>query len=428
VRMLTRILSATVFAACASHAFAADKALGVATCAGSTCHASTQPLGNSTIRQDEYFIWLRRDPHARAWHTLESDASRRIAGNLGLGDPREARVCLDCHVHNVPVARRGERFLLKDGIGCEACHGPAERWIGPHVNGLDGDERVALGMTPTWDPEQRAVLCLSCHQGDAQRPITHAIMGAGHPPLLFELDTFMATMPAHHRIDAGYAARKGDQDSARDWAIGQVKAAELFLEAVASERLRDGVFPELAFFDCNACHNSLHDVRWAPGRIPGLPPGAVRLADAHLVMVHLWLGGVNAELARRWEGRSAALHAATRRDLRSVQSEAATLLQILRSEVRPLVLATRLDAADKRALISRLARHGAGPRSTDYAAAEQTVMAVGVISNSLAGTDPPSTAVRSALDALHDSVRHRDRFDVLRYRAALQQLLRASGA
>src|SRR5690606_27638381 len=109
---------------------------------------------------------------------------------------------LGCHATFVPAEKRGKRFALSDGVGCESCHGPASRWLGQHVTGeASRAENIAVGMYPTEEPAARAELCLTCHLGTADRFASHRLMGAGHPRLSFELDTFTRIQPAHFRID-----------------------------------------------------------------------------------------------------------------------------------------------------------------------------------------------------------------------------------
>ena len=47
----------------------------------------------------------------------------------------------------------------------------------------------------------RAGLCLSCHFGNQEKFVTHRMMGAGHPRMSFELDTFTQLQPAHFVVD-----------------------------------------------------------------------------------------------------------------------------------------------------------------------------------------------------------------------------------
>ena len=153
----------------------ADRHMGVATCAASQCHGSAAPRDSSGVMQNEYVTWTRDDPHSKAYATLSSDASRAIAARLGVGSAIAAKICLDCHADNVPAVRRGEKFQLSDGVGCEACHGGAERWLSTHYNtpAVDHAANLVAGIYPTEEPQERAELCLSCHLGTADKFATH---------------------------------------------------------------------------------------------------------------------------------------------------------------------------------------------------------------------------------------------------------------
>jgi hypothetical protein len=398
---------------------AADKHLGVATCAGSACHGAARMSGGN-VRQDEYLLWQRKDRHAQAFATLRTERSRRIAANLGLGDATSAPMCLTCHADQVPPAQRGGRFQLSDGVGCETCHGGSERWLTAHARGYPGHkERLAAGLYATWDPRARAELCLSCHQGDAQRPMTHAIMGAGHPPLLFELDTFGALQPAHYDPDADYAKRKGKADSARSWATGQLVAARGLLAGVAAAPA-DGPFPELVWYSCNACHHPMQPPRWAADPGAGLPPGRVRLADAALHQATLWLEIVKPELAARWRAAVRELHQASQRSAAELRERALAAQQLLDSEALPLAAQHETTRAQLRALALQVLDGAAGPRATDFAVAEQAAMATAVFVTALEapGAQPPK-AVSAAIDAIYAAVGDREAFDPAKMRQAL---------
>ena len=224
-----------------------DKHLGVASCAASTCHGAVQPWHDQSILRNEYVVWSREDRHAKAYETLFTKESRRIARNLGLKAAHEADICLDCHADNIDPLKRGDRFQVADGVGCEACHGGAERWIDAHTDkDHSHTSNLELGLYPTDEPIQRAKLCLSCHFGNESKFVTHRIMGAGHPRLSFELDTFTQIQPAHFRVDDDYARRKQVSDSLQVWALGQAVALGEFLDALLDpQRGRDGLFPEL---------------------------------------------------------------------------------------------------------------------------------------------------------------------------------------
>src|SRR5436853_4573463 len=97
--------------------------VGVATCAGSTCHGRSEANG-AIVRQDELRLW--QDPsspagaHSRAWQVLAEPRAKAIAARLGIGEAASAPMCLGCH------ATPGGR--TSDGVGCESCHGAASGW------------------------------------------------------------------------------------------------------------------------------------------------------------------------------------------------------------------------------------------------------------------------------------------------------------
>jgi hypothetical protein len=418
-RLTLRAVVAATGMLAAGGAAAADQHMGVATCAGSACHGATR-LAGAAVRQDEYLRWQREERHARAFATLRGERSARIAANLGLRSATDAPECLVCHADFVPAAASGPRHHLSDGIGCEACHGGAERWLTPHARGYRSHrDRTAGGLYPTWEPLARAELCLSCHQGDARRPMTHAIMGAGHPPLLFELDTFTALQPAHFEVDADYVARKGRPDDARLWIVGQAAAARGLLAGLAGPALGEALFPELAFFDCNACHHPMQPPRWQPR--PGGAPGRVPVADAPLHFTALWLDAVKPELAQRWRAAILELHAAG--DRAALRERAAAAGALLEKELLPLAATHAHGAAQLRALALAIADQGAGPRAGDFSIAEHTAMATAVFATALGaatGSKAPK-ALQSALDSVFAAVEDRERYDPGKMRAALRQ-------
>ncbi|HET6518557.1 MAG TPA: multiheme c-type cytochrome [Geminicoccaceae bacterium] len=356
--------------------------LGVATCASAACHGAVTPAPGGVVLQNEYSTWQTQDGHANAYSVLLDDHSRRIARNLGLPAAHTADICLDCHADNVPTARRGPQFQLADGVGCEACHGGAENWIGPHtVNGDQNSHRrnVEAGLYPTPDPVARAELCLSCHLGDGTKLVTHRIMGAGHPRLSFELDTFTAIQPAHFVVDDDYRARKRVAGGVQTWVIGQAMALAKTLDGLLDPEMgRDGLFPELTFFDCHACHKPMSAGAWRERASLGLGPGAVRFNDANLIMLRVAAGVVSPPLAEELRRRGRALHRATRVGQNEWRTAATALRETAREAVDVLA-GHSFNGADMRALLAALVQEGERGEYIDYVAGEQTTMAIGSI-------------------------------------------------
>ncbi|WP_439815812.1 multiheme c-type cytochrome [Zavarzinia sp. CC-PAN008] len=354
------------------------QSLGVAGCANSVCHSLAEPFRETNIQQNEALIWQGDDRHSKAHSTLRSKESVRIAKALGLPDAESAPVCLSCHANFVPPERRSVTFNLADGVSCEACHGPAQNWVGPHLAG-DHQVNVAAGLYPLDDPMARGKLCLSCHLGDERHPITHRIMGAGHPRIKFELDTFTWAQPAHFTIDEDYRQRKIVTESAKVWAIGQGMAAEQYLNAISDPaRNRDGLFPEYVNFDCHACHHPTTDVRWQNQADVGLPPGVPRLNTSSLVMLRVLAGQIDPGLANQLRQQTLALHQASQRGPEEMASAARGMAGTAQAVAQKAV-ATSFDKATVRGLISAIATEGAAGTFVDYVNAEQAAMALSAL-------------------------------------------------
>lgn len=398
-----------------------DKSMGVVNCANSLCHGSVQPIRESNVLQTEYVTWSRVDRHARAYKVLFNEQSQRIARNLGLGNAHEAKVCLDCHAHNVPAAQRGERFKFDDGVSCEACHGPSGRWLESHVeDGATHAGNLRNGLYPTSDAAQRAQLCLSCHFGNTDRFVTHRMMGAGHPRMSFELDTFTAVEPAHFKPDADWEKRKQMWDGVKVWAIGQAVAVSEAMDILVDpKRGRDGMFPELVLFDCHACHHPMSDKRWAP-RIAGLGPGAVRLNDSSMLMARQIARVVDPALGERIAGTMTRLQQTV-----TGGGDAFGQARTLKAEMAELI--ARLDkreitAADMRGVLAGLVNDGLAGQYRDYAGAEQATMAIGSVASFMyqRGILTSARDVNGGLAVLQAAVANDERYRPDQFQAALR--------
>lgn len=361
-----------------------DRTLGVVSCASSLCHGSIASWNGSPVNQNEYVVWSRLDKHARAYTLLLNEKSRRIAANLALPQPaHQSRVCLDCHAHMPLQAAAAHK--TSDGIGCEGCHGPAERWIAPHTEpGATHRANLANGLYPTDQPLARAKLCLSCHFGTADKYVTHRIMAAGHPRMSFEMETFTHLQPAHFKTDADYIARKGQVDGVRIWAIGQAVAVATQIDILLDPRRgRDGVFPELTLFDCHACHHPMADTRWKPvsGFGRSISPGLVRLNDSSMLMLRLVLRQIDAPLGEQFVQAVVQLnHAmAGSGDL----GERARAVKALADEAARRIAAKGVTSEHLRGMALALVDDGIAGAYADYAGAEQAAMALGSVVNTL---------------------------------------------
>jgi hypothetical protein len=406
----------------------ADTHVGVASCAGSNCHGAVTPYAGMPIPQDEYLVWQRKDPHASAYSSLRTARAQSIAAALGAGEAVAAPRCLVCHAAAAPAARRSVDSKLEDGVGCEACHGDAANWLGSHSAGFKTlEQRTAAGLYPTWDTAARARLCSGCHTGDAEHPVSHALMRAGHPPLLFELETDLTLETPHWKADAGYEKRKGAIDPVRNWAAGQAAGARAVLQAIADARGSDPLFPELATLDCNACHHG-RDAGRAPVQAVGAAPiGTPRLAGAHVQMLQHWLDVADASLAARWARDWAQLQDTARQQgLSAARPQALQMLAQLDNSILPAASVHSLSRDQSRMLLKAILADARSSRAGDFSNAQQTAMAAAVLTWAIAGGEPLA-AQRAAIDGLYQQVKDNDRFEPARYAAAAGRVAAAAG-
>ncbi len=372
-----------------------NETLGTVTCASSLCHGAIKQWKESNVLQNEYLTWSRTDKHARAYSVLLNDRSKRIVKNLNLPQPaHEAKICLDCHAHVVPEDKRGDRFVLSDGITCESCHGPAEKWIKTHVEpaqkGVSQHEKnIADGMYSTSDAVSRASLCMSCHFGNQDKFVNHRIMAAGHPRLSFELDTFTELAPKHFVIDDDYAARKQVWDGAKTWGVGQALAvAETMRMLQDPKHGRDGLFPELVLFDCHACHHPMAENRWQPKSALGnrVAPGLVRLNDSSMLMLRAIASVIDPKLGASVSAQTQKLHRAIAGEANGIADAMveARNLQALAHAAARVIAETNFTSTTMQNVLQRLVQDGAQSGYTDFAVAEQATLAIGSIGAFLA--------------------------------------------
>jgi hypothetical protein len=309
-------------------------------------------------------------------------------------------------------------------VSCEACHGPAENWIQAHVSpGATHAENLKRGLYPTDQPLAQARLCLSCHFGNRDKFVTHRMMGAGHPRMSFELDTFSQTQPPHFVIDADWERRKGTWDSVRVWAVGQALAASELLEVLLDpKRSRDGLFPELVVFDCHACHHPMSDVRWAPRA--NSSPGRIRLNDANLLMLRqIVRRTLPPEEANAFSQRTTELHRAVAGD-GGDPFESARAMRTTLDAVAARLATTTFRPEDLRAMVAGLVEDGVAGEYRDYAGAEQATMAIGSLLAFLGrrGALKDVRRANAALDRLHETVKDDEKFRPERFRLALGEV------
>ncbi len=276
----TWIAIACVLAA-ASSVDAADRfaIVGRAACGTSTCHGGVidrGPAWNHSLS-----TWVANDPHAGAGMLLRDADSRAIVERL---DPAAAdsptafdavlrHRCISCHVtataemcaSSAPL----DETVLASGVSCESCHGAAEGWLEVHVR-VDwrGPQRFGpeTGMIDTESIVGRAETCIRCHIGSRTadgltRDMNHDLIAAGHPALRFDLLLYNENLPKHWETKSEVESTFG-ASAIRLRSVGRainLAAAAALSSERASAHLSDRSvpWPELADYDCFACHQSL---------------------------------------------------------------------------------------------------------------------------------------------------------------------------
>jgi hypothetical protein len=247
--------------------------VGAGGCASSNCHGATTPLpeAQSRILGNEYATWAVADRHALAYKKLLEPRGKRMAEILKIQDATRDKRCAACHVVGSPEKS------LSDGVACEACHGAAIQWLGPHTQANSHPESVQHGMVDTKDLTVRARTCLGCHLGRGDQIVDHEMIAAGHPDLAFELDTFTFAQPAHHR-PAKPDAR------VRAWAIGQSTALAEGMRLLALHA--EKAWPEFSDMECYQCHHDLRLDSWRIQRGYGArKPGAAQVNLARFAVL-----------------------------------------------------------------------------------------------------------------------------------------------
>lgn len=191
------------------------RVLGSQSCMTSGCH------GGAGVDRGAYTIWKGYDPHFNSAATLTNGRSKAMARQLGIENAAESKSCTICHSPMAQVAQLAtpepetapEGHKIDSGVSCVSCHGPADNWLLSHTRqDYPKDALAKLGMRQLGTAYQRANSCVACHQN-----LSDQLVGAKHPPLVFELDGQLVAEPKHWREDEGFS-------HVQTWLVGQAVA------------------------------------------------------------------------------------------------------------------------------------------------------------------------------------------------------------
>ena len=404
--------------------------MGSASCNGSACHGSTKPKTKFTIPQNEYWVWFDNDSHAKAYDKLTEPDSQRIAKNLGIANAETSPRCLVCHAVDVDKAHRGANYDVKEGVTCEGCHGPAEKWLGPHTR-RDWDKKkgAEYGMFDTKNLVKRAERCLACHLGIEKNIVDHELIGAGHPRLNFELDNFSNVMPSHWLPPK----EKADRDwlGARIWAVGQAVALRNQLNLLSvSKMTRNAVWPDLIHFDCYACHHDVVDrvrdisdedkklQRWRIREYGGKPGRLVWNASSYTVYRH-FIREMLPDKAEAIDQLVTTFHdRLTGKSSMADFEQSLTKLEQFAKELVTVVEQKKITQKSVWSLMRRIASDGVGVSNAGFQSAEQATLALASLYDSYKdAVGPPSNgkAIKASIDVLYDDIKMGRQFDLSKF-------------
>lgn len=255
------------------------KYVGTMSCAAASCHGAGFSEPDRVYRA--YDIWRTKDPHAKAYQVLFNDVSVNMGKLLGLKTPPHLNeTCLACHGNPPGHFEKSKKndFVNTasptNGVGCEACHGPAKNWLNEHRaynwNSMSEKDKAKTGWVNLEKLTDRAKVCADCHVGGPGKDVNHDLIGAGHPRLNFEFSAYMskyASGAAHWSVNEDYARHQGENGStyeAKLWMTGQIVSARASA-ALLKQRAesKSAPWPEFSEYSCYACHHDLSQPSFA---------------------------------------------------------------------------------------------------------------------------------------------------------------------
>jgi Cytochrome c554 and c-prime len=269
--------------------------IGRSGCASATCHGGV--VGQGPAWNSSFSAWEAHDAaHSGAGNLLLNQQSRNIVArllqsNTLSGDQESDRSrgpsaslredaiqsllkerCVSCHA---PAASVSWQPGLQEGVSCESCHGPASNWLKLHTLAAPNpDELTKSGKIATKNWNARTENCTRCHVGSRSadgviRDMNHDMIAAGHPALWFDMSESQLSLPAHWQLEQSKALQKSSTQheiaSLSEHFEGRQRtlmaAANLSLERQAANATGHAPFPELAEYNCIACHQSIGQTR-----------------------------------------------------------------------------------------------------------------------------------------------------------------------
>ena len=154
-----------------SVSLAGNRYVGVSKC--KSCHKREKAGA-------QYGIWSKGE-HVKAFQSLGTPEARKLAVKLGFQtNPQEEKACLVCHLKSQydeegnqrPESMFFTRYKRSDGVQCEDCHGPGEKYVKKKIMKRityqeGGAAKSATAKeTGLWVPDEQT--CRECHAKEAR--------------------------------------------------------------------------------------------------------------------------------------------------------------------------------------------------------------------------------------------------------------------
>src|SRR6185295_10001874 len=85
-----------------------------------------------------YTLWHgKKDPHHTSFRTLVNPKSKSIAATLKIASAIKSERCLNCHSTLAAgpggADLKGQEYSAAEGVSCNSCHGPSQKYREPHA-------------------------------------------------------------------------------------------------------------------------------------------------------------------------------------------------------------------------------------------------------------------------------------------------------
>jgi Cytochrome c554 and c-prime len=386
----------------------------------------------SFSRRTELHTWLEQDKHKDAMKVLREKRGQEIAQRLGIqGELTDGKKwndkwdqCVSCH--GVVLSKDAaidpsfadHQDRIASGVSCVFCHGADDRWVTEHSKPVKNiwsgftrqEKETKFGLVDLWDPGKRAELCMECHVGNAakNKVVTHEMYAAGHPPLpSFELNAFAEAMPRHwetwpeklkrlpdnkklYEHAYGIPADAYEFEQVRMLAVSSVVAFRVSFELIhdlaqreaKAPNAKEPAWPELAAFDCYACHHELKSDSWRQLRVSSGRPGRPALRQWPMALLSAAFPDtatpnndmLSVDFTRKMRDLQAALDKTPFGDAKTVAEKAEALVQWSKNQEQA-AQAARYDRGATQRMLQTLF-HRSGTELLDYDSARQLAWAL----------------------------------------------------